>query len=240
MEWLTAGLLDELPFLGHAFLTRNGGCSSGAYASLNCSPWVGDDGAAVDHNLEAIRQQFDLNQLHIMHQVHGSSIVCADGRSSPILGECDGCWTRESKRGLLVLHADCQPILLVDGQGSAIMAIHAGWRGLMKGILPGALREFARIGCLLDHTYMAIGPSLGPTSAEFRHFREEFPDWAWKYRVQADYFDLCRIAQDQAIELGVHPSRIQTIGIDTYQDTRFFSYRRSPTCGRNGSIIWMR
>lgn len=237
---LHSPLLESLSTIGHAFLTREGGSSSEPYDSLNCSYWVGDDPRSVDANLQEITQALGVQSLHYAKQVHGTQIICADGSAQSFVGEGDGMFSREPGRALMVLHADCQPILIADPNRGAVCAVHAGWRGLMKGVLVDALKEMQRIGCQMQHCALAIGPSLGPQSAQFKHYRDEFPEWSWPFRQEYDRFDLWQIAVMQARDCGIPHSQMDVLGIDTFLDTRFYSYRRLPRTGRNGSLIWLR
>jgi YfiH family protein len=238
-QTLHSTLLRSLPGVSHAFFTREGGSSIRPFESLNCSYWVGDDPRLVQLNLNTITQVCGVQSLHYTRQVHGTKIVCVDGAVQSFVGEGDGMFSREPGRAVMVLHADCQPILIADPNRRAVCAVHAGWRGLMKGVLVDALHELQRIGCQMRDCAMAIGPSLGPQSAEFKHYREEFPEWLWPFRLANDRFDLWQIAVMQARECGIPLSQIDVLGIDTYVDPRFFSYRRLPCTGRNGSLIWL-
>jgi polyphenol oxidase len=240
VQWLYSSLLAKLPNVGHAFLTREGGFSKEPFDHLNLSLWTEDDASVVQKNLASVQKELSLDHLHFLHQVHGITILCADGANHALLGEADGLWTRESGRGVMVLHADCQPILIADPIREVVCAVHAGWRGVMQGVLPNALAELQRIGSQPEHCWIAIGPSLGPLSAEFIHYRTEFPEWAWKYRREDDLFNLWEISQDQALQHGIPKHQIDILGIDTLQDQRFFSFRRFPRTGRNGSVIWLR
>jgi YfiH family protein len=237
---LQSRLLSNLPQIGHAFLGSAGGSSQGPYAELNLSYWVGDQADCVTNNWDAVRRELGIQQIQLAHQVHGTSILCADGLTHPICGEGDGLFTREPGRAVAVLHADCQPILVADPVRGAVLAVHAGWRGLMSGVLLDGIRELERIGSQSRDLVMVIGPSLGPCSAQFVKYQEEFPSWAWSYRREDDLFDLWAIAADQAQGAGVPRQHIEILGIDTRLDPRFFSYRRASTTGRNASLVWLR
>ena len=237
---LHSSLLKSLPTIGHAFLTRAGGVCAAPFDTLNTSFWVGDDPRAVQANLQGLVDALGIQSLHYTKQVHGTQILCVDGAQQSFMGEGDGMFSREPGRAIMVMHADCQPILIADPARAAVCAVHAGWRGLMKGILVDALREMRHIGCQMENCALAIGPSLGPLSAEFKHYQDEFPKWAWPLCGDGNRFDLWQIAVQQARECGIPLSQIDVLGIDTFCDERFFSYRRLPCTGRNGSLIWLR
>lgn len=152
----------------HAFTTRYGGVSSGIYTSLNLGQNLGDDPASVRQNYEILGAAlgFDPSGLVMSRQVHGADVrlVSSDDKLppfQPIPYEADGLITAEKGVPLIIFSADCVPILLFDPVGSAIGAVHAGWRGTTKDIAGEAVRKMSgSLGCTPSDIHAAIGPCI--------------------------------------------------------------------------------
>jgi polyphenol oxidase len=174
---LTSPLLGHVP---HAFTTRQGGFSTGAYASLNFgSPNTlpqseRDSRETIERNLRLVLAKLGCEHrtLSQLHQVHGAHIVqvpAGDVNATPDrYGTCaqgDALITAERASLVGVRVADCGPILVASEDGSLVAAIHAGWRGVVAGILHHtvvamrAQRPNARF-------VAAIGPCLGADASE--------------------------------------------------------------------------
>jgi len=111
--------------------TRSGGQSQGRFASFNLGTQVGDCPEAVRANREQLAHSLDCRPA-FLQQVHGTQIVMANPEHCP---EADASWTQTAKVACTVLTADCLPVLFCDTSGQRVAAAHAGWRGLVGGIL---------------------------------------------------------------------------------------------------------
>lgn len=98
----------------------------------------------------------DLDRWVTMRQVHGAIVATVEGRFGREIRGVDGLITRETDVALVVMAADCVPILLAGS--SCIAAVHAGWRGLVAGIVPAAVARMRE----LDGADAAIGALVGP------------------------------------------------------------------------------
>lgn len=144
-----------------AFSTRLGGVSEGPYASLNLGRMTGDEVERVDENRRRLCAAIgaDHERLALNRQVHSALVH----RASPAArGEPgDGLWTDEPDQPVLAFAADCLPIALArtDGAGPAVGVLHAGWRGLLGGIVEaGVAAVGAGAAC--------VGPAIGPCCYE--------------------------------------------------------------------------
>ncbi len=152
--------------LRHALLTRLGGVSEGAFASLNLGSTVGDAPAAVAENQRRVRAAFDLarEQLVSPHQVHGRRVAQvgrADGGS--IISATDALITAEPGVALLLRFADCAPVLFYDATHGAVALAHAGWQGAAAGVVPATVRALAEaFGTRPGDLWAGIGPAIGP------------------------------------------------------------------------------
>jgi len=224
-----------------AVTERDGGVSSGAYASFNLGAHVGDVPAAVTANRRRLKRVLELPaEPAWLEQVHGTRIVDLD-EDSP--GVADAAVTSRSDRVCVVLTADCLPVLFASRDGARIGAAHAGWRGLLGGVLPQAV---ARMGVAADALYAWLGPAIGAARYEigaevYEAFVAAAPPYA-QYFVptrpghwRADLYGLARASLAQA---GV--SAVFGGGWCTYtEEQRFFSHRRAAPCGRMATLIWL-
>ena len=125
-------MLAGLPEVVHGFFTRQGGVSSGAYASLNVSLAVGDQREAVAENLGRMRQALGLAQLAGAAQVHGGRaavITSLDQAREEDIPEVDILVTTVPGLGLLIKQADCQAVMFYDPVNRVVANVHCGWRG---------------------------------------------------------------------------------------------------------------
>lgn len=254
IEFYEAGKLAALDFLTHAFCTRLGGVSGGAYASLNAGFLVGDRQEDVQRNLEGVCRAFAIpqGQLLLMGQVHGDRICVIDGDvpAGPV-PECDGLVTTRTGLALGVRTADCVPLLFADRARRVIAAAHAGWRGTVLGIaakMVGTLAE--RFGSQPEDVLVAIGPAIGPCCYEVdapvaaafsargdggAALRQGLQEGRWM-------LDLVLANRLQLLEQGVPQGNILSSGLCTacHQD-RFFSHRASHgTAGRLINFLMLR
>jgi len=233
------------PELRHGVFTRNGGCSSPPFRSLNVGLGVGDDPAHVARNRQLVAECFDGAEWVYLKQVHGDGVhlVAAPGPASGGGGALvgDAVVTHLRNRMLAVQVADCQAVLLYDPIRHVIANVHSGWRGSILDILDKTVRTMVdRYACLAGDVFAGIGPSLGPCCGEFVNYRDEIPSALWQYKDESDHFDFWAASRDQLCQAGVpedniHISRICTrCNIDS-----FFSYRAEGRTGRFPVAIGM-
>jgi YfiH family protein len=252
-EWQVVGqpkyycspLLAGLPGVVHGFFTRQGGVSPGAFDSLNVSPAVGDRGELVAANQRLIQKALGLKGLARAVQVHGGQaalVTSAAQAQEEDIPEVDILATIVPGLGLLIKQADCQAVMLYDPVNRVVANVHCGWRGQVHNILGEAVALLRnRFGSKPRDLYAVVGPSLGPCCAEFRNFRQEFPDTLWGYQVQPTYFDLWRLSLDQLLAAGLQPERLDLARLCTRCGAGdFFSYRRDKITGRQGAVIALR
>lgn len=221
--------------------TRNGGVSTGPYASMNLGLHVGDSVADVQRNRALLRKGLP-GEPGWLEQVHGVAVADADGTGAP--ARADASVARRPGAVCAVMTADCLPVLFCNDEGSVVAAAHAGWRGLAAGVLDATL---ARMGVPAATVMAWLGPAIGPAAFEVGdEVREAFvaadPATAIAFRRaggagkwMADLFLLARL---RLARLGV--SRAYGGGICTYAEReRFFSYRREGITGRFVSMVWL-
>lgn len=220
--------------------TREGGVSDGPYASLNLGDHVGDDAMRVSANRQRL-SAFLPSEPIWMRQVHGVEVICADEASCQ--PQADAAISRAPNAVSVVMTADCLPLLLCDRAGTVVAAVHAGWRGLLAGVIETTV---ARMKVAPMDILAWLGPAIGPDAFEVGNevrdaFMQQDPRSEQAFRPKGNgkwMADLYLLARMRLKSLGV-PS---TYGGDlcTYQDARrFFSYRRDGVTGRMATLIWL-
>ena len=234
---LTSPLLSAIPGLRHAFFSREGGVSGGIYASLNAGIGSRDDPAHVMENRRRMAEQIGVPPTHFLsvHQIHSADVMVAtapwDAASRP---RADAIVTRVEGLAIGASAADCGPILLVDPNARVIGAAHAGWKGALTGILEATVAAMENLGAERNGIIAAIGPLIRQPSyevgAEFvERFIEADAENALFFipaaRQGHSMFDLAGFIRMRLENAGI--PMIDDVGIDTYSDERFYSYRRS-------------
>ncbi len=229
----------------HGSFSLHGGVSKAPFDSHNISFGVGDEVGNVKENRLAIKEYLSLNALVSAQQVHGDMVYVVDSKPKDDIrvDGYDALVTDLPRVGLMIGHADCQPILLYDRARSVIAAIHSGWRGSVVNIAKVTLSVMQQQFQTNPGDCVAgVGPSLGPCCSEFVNFRNELPQAFQQFQVKENYFDFWQITKNQLVECGVEEKSIHIAGICTSCSPNFFSYRRacrqgSGITGRNGSVI---
>ncbi len=220
--------------------TRNGGVSQAPWASFNLGDHVGDEPAEVAANRAALCAHLPAEPRWLT-QVHGTVAVDADQR--PEIREADAAFARQPGSVCVVMTADCLPVLLCDRQGTVVAAAHAGWRGLLAGVLESTVAAMnVQPGDLLAWLGPAIGPRCFEVGDEVRNaFVAESPaaDLAFVSQQPGKWLcDIYLLARQRLQGMGV--AAISGGGSCTVSDgERYFSYRRDGVTGRMASLIWL-
>lgn len=220
-----------------AFTIRVGGVSEGPYASLNLGRKSGDEVERVDENRRIACDAIgaDLERLALNYQVHSDRVVRAVAGQR---GEhADGLWTDEPDLPILAMSADCLPLTLAraDTHEPAIAVLHAGWKGLLAGIVAAGAQALGT-----GRLAAAIGPGIGPCCYEVGEevaapFRERFGDDV----VREGRLDLWTSAERALRAAGVE--RVDRFDRCTAcEPEAFFSHRRDAgRTGRQGVIAYV-
>ncbi len=149
----------------HAFTTRFGGVSEGAFASLNLGENRGDEPDAVRENYRRLKAALGIEKLCFTKQIHETTVryvTSVDAREpfDPLPYDCDGLVTDEPGLGLIIFTADCIPILFHDPVHKVIAAAHAGWRGTVGDIAGRAVEAMVKLGAKPSDIRAAIGPGI--------------------------------------------------------------------------------
>jgi YfiH family protein len=239
-EFLTANPLQH-PRLRHGFFTRNGGVSTGAFASLNCSLSGKDDATAVRENRSRAAAALGLEHQALcgLTQVHGKRVMIAeDAWPEDQRPEADGVVTRRAGLVLGIITGDCAPVLFADHAAGVIGGAHAGWRGAVAGVLEETVFAMETLGAARRDVIAVVGPCIHQPSyevaadlrdavlardpADARFFEIGNREGRWQ-------FDLPGYCAARLAALGVS---VSIMPHDTLADeARFFSHRRNTLAG---------
>jgi YfiH family protein len=242
LAWEAAGVRAAFP-------ARTGGVSAPPFDSLNLGLSVQDRAEDVLENRRRLCAAVGLSQerLVVPGQIHGTALAWVDGGeagrgaydSETVVADHDGLLTRTVGLGLVVSYADCVPVVIVarGAEGTVLATVHAGWRGMLAGIVGKAARALARGGA--RPVAAVVGPSIGPCCFTVddglrRRFAARFPGSAGDATV-----DLWRCARADLEAGGLPAGSVSVAGLCTASDARFFSHRRDRgVTGRHLAIAW--
>lgn len=230
--------------------TRQGGFSQAPYESFNLAEHVGDESNYVQKNRQKLTNCLPSSPIWL-NQVHSDRII--EAKTTALGCDADGSYTSQSNVVSVVMTADCLPVLITNRQGSAVAAVHAGWRGLANGIIEQGVKDIiAASQCKANDIRVWLGPAIGAAAFEVgdevkQVFLQQvalteqnavsacFIASQNQHKWLADIYQLARL-------------RLASIGVEncsggtycTYENAElFYSYRRDGQTGRMASIIWM-
>lgn len=237
--------------------TRNGGFSNGEYTSMNLGDRTDDSIISIAKNRNQLIKALDLpTEPCWLYQAHTDKVVRVD-ETSTVNQHADASYSTTKNVICAVLTADCLPLLLCNREGSAVAAIHAGWRGLASGIVENTVKALMHFtGTEPKDIMVWMGPAIGPGVFEVG------PD------VYDAFVSRTKLAKKAFYELPVNNTQNHNKNnkkwlanmyvlarqclarmdiklvfggefctVTQYQ--RFYSYRRDKETGRMASLIWM-
>lgn len=234
VPWLEA----ELPGARAIFSTRQGGASTGPFASLNLGWITGDDAESVYENRRRLAGASEVEPAHVLtgFQVHGAEVRRHEAAipGVPYLRppedppEVDGHATDAVGLAPLVLVADCLPVALSGPDGVAIL--HCGWRGIAAGIVETGVRETRA-------TAAAIGPGIGPCCFEVgEEVLAEFDDLGPGI-AEGRMLDLAEVVVRRLADAGVATVERADLCTSCHEEL-FFSHRRDRgETGRQAGMV---
>ena len=257
---LTWPAFDELD-LDVVVTTRNGGVSAGPYASLNLGLHVGDraDDVLENRRRAAAALGADLGDMVFCNQAHGREVhvVSAADRGSGSLSQddaiakTDALVTTAPGIALVVMVADCVPIVLYDPVAHVLACVHAGWRGTVARVSEAAVATMRELGASPENVIAGLGPAIAPdryqVGADVAEAAEQNLGSAAAEVIRPDgtgrwLFDLWAANRIVLREAGLADERISVAAIPTGsgRPNLFFSDREVRPCGRFAAIARLR
>jgi YfiH family protein len=218
---------------------------------LNFSIAVGDTDTNVAENVAraAAALGVSVERVYYLSQVHGRGAVSLRGdesRAEVVTREGDAISSLNEHCAVGVRIADCVPILLADTETGAVAAVHAGWRGIVAGVVEAGVEAVRRAAGSAAGLVVAIGPHISVAAFEVSDDVAETlkacsPDPGVVDRSYGPkpHVDLARIATAKLEALGVPRASIDRVGGCTFlEPERYFSFRRDgPRSGRHLAAI---
>ncbi len=224
---------------------RFGGVSKAPYNMLNLALHVGDDPIDVLKNRLILSKEsnFYIDNLIYMEQTHSSNIQVIKDSSINCIKNCDGLITNVKNIPLMVMVADCIPILIFDPLKSVIAVVHAGRNGTFKEIAKETiLRMVSEFDSKPKDILVYFGPSIGSCCYEVGKeivdiVKKSFKMDYIKIRDKKFYLDVASLNIDQLLNIGVKRDHIEISSICTCCSMDYFSYRRDGSTGRFAGIL---
>jgi YfiH family protein len=194
------------------FTGRPGGVSAAPYDSLNLGGSVGDQESAVTANRRRLADSCGLQpgQLRWMRQVHGSVVSYARATPQDEPPEADAMFTDVPDRALVVLVADCAPVLLADPEARIVGAAHAGREGMAAGVVTELVAAMSQAGADPARMHAVIGPHICSACYEVpeqlrARVAERVPESACVTRAGTPGIDIGAGIEAQLARAGVRP-----------------------------------
>lgn len=243
--------INKFPYVQAHFTTRHGGVSASPYGTLNLAFHVGDkeENVIENHRLLGEQLNYDYHKLIHMRQIHSDIVTIADSNmhfTAP--PQCDAVITNRVNVPLMVMSADCTPILIYDPLHHAIGAVHAGRAGALKGILPKTLHAMqAHYGTSMQDVCIVFGPSIHGCCYEINEtianeVKEKGYEDALLYEKMKVYLDVNTILYLQLRTMGIASHCIESASHCTACHAQeYFSYRaQNQNTGRIAGVIILR
>lgn len=252
MKTLHSSLLEPYEHkILHAFSTRHDGVSKPPYYQNNLAFHVNDDLEDVKENHLQFSKYLGYPQERLMHmnQVHGDTIMIIDEQTDlKNIPTCDAMITQLPKVPLMVMVADCIPVLLYDPIHQAIGVVHAGRAGILKQIIPKTIQHMIQeFSSSPDDICVVLGPSIRQCCYKVgQEILDETIALKMNHAIENRqghyYLDLITLAHDQLAEIGITQEHIDTSPYCTAcHNNLLFSYRASQqNCGRFAGVMMLR
>lgn len=222
------------------YSTRAGGVSQSPYDTFNLAEHVGDDPDRVKRNRDLLLSQQLPSQPCWLTQTHSTTVVTLESDQNR---QADAAITRQIDKVAVVMTADCLPILLCNQAGTEVAAVHAGWRGLLDGVVQETISTMESSA---DQLLAWIGPAISQPKFEVGDEvrlafidKDASADHRFVFNRPEHWLcDLPGLGYDLLDHLGV--ANITLSNLCSYtSNENFFSYRRNAITGRMASLIWI-
>jgi YfiH family protein len=221
---------------------RSGGKSEGLHHSFNLATHVNDDINAVNFNRALLNQHLP-NVPFWLNQTHSSNVV---ELPASILN-ADASFTKDKYIVCVVQTADCLPLLVTNIKGTIVAAIHAGWRGLLNGVIENTLHKMnlpanellVWLGPAISQNHFEVGCDVKNSFCEKHYEAEKAFQSISKQKWLADIYVLAKIRLHAYGVTQIYGASMTDDYCTYAQHEDYFSYRRDGETGRMASLIWI-
>lgn len=237
--------------LEHFISTRVGGFGEEPFSDLNLALHVGDEQKIVLRNRQELARnlQIPFENFVFANQTHSENIFVATKKNrgkgvfegADAIKNVDAFITKEKETAIVVLVADCVPVLFFDKKQKVAAVVHAGWQGTLKEIAKKTVEKMlAEFNCQSENIIAGIGPSIGPCHFEvqedvFLQFEKVFgkENKALIREAEKLFIDLWELNKKQLLGVGISKDNIEIMGKCTVCENKdFFSARKEKITGR--------
>ncbi len=244
-------LLSKYTNLTSVFTTREGGRSQKPYESNNLAFHVGDKEEDVLRNHRMLARPLRYNPANLVHmrQIHSTKVhLVSENDNFENPPECDALITNILNKPLMVMTADCVPILIYDDTEKTIAVVHAGREGALNNIVKNTVEALnTHFNSQAENLVIVLGPSIHVCCYEIGEDlaktieKTEYAS-ALEFRDEKTYLNVPSIILSQLEQLGVKKENIESLEIcSACQNDTYFSYRAdNQTTGRNAGILMLK
>lgn len=224
--------------------SRRGGASAEPYDTFNLGDHVGDDAATVERNRGRLAHALGLDRgaLAWMRQVHGDQVIIIGSAPPEAVPVCDALVTATPAVALVVLSADCVPVLLADAEAGVVGAAHAGREGVRRRVVSRTVEAMETLGARRARLDVLLGPAIcGRCYAVPQELADEVesaaPGALSATRTGAPALDLRAALAVELNRLGI--AQVASDPRCTAEDPSLFSHRRDGVTGRQAGVVWL-
>ncbi|MEJ6020496.1 peptidoglycan editing factor PgeF [Corynebacterium sp. H113] len=224
------------------FTTRHGGYSTAPFDSFNLGDHVGDDPENVAKNRRRLAEGLGIapENFVYMEQVHSNNVTVIDGPVNEPVETTDALITATPGLALVVLVADCVPVLLSDDDAGIVAAVHAGRMGARNGVVRKTVEKMIELGSKPANIHCLLGPAASGAHYEVPEsmaidVENRLPGSRTRTKKGSHGIDVRAGIIHQLVGIGV--SNINADPRCTIDDHSFFSYRREGKTGRQAGVI---
>ena len=241
MKFYHSKLLNSYSNLTHVYTTKKSG---------NLAFHVNDDSLHVRANHKQLAKELNYNVDSLIHmkQIHSDIVHIVnnnDNFSNP--PECDALITNKKNTPLMVMVADCSPILFYDDEKKVIAVAHAGRQGAFKNIVQNVIESFKdEFDSDVEDIHVSIGASIGRCCYEvgreiYNEAKELGLEYAMQIRDNNFYLDVTKILKNQLLTCGIKKDNLEICDECTKCNSeKYFSYRADAKTGRFAGVMLLK
>lgn len=206
---------------------------------------VGDNTTDVTNNHKALANKFgyDINKLIHMKQIHSDIVhIVNDNDDFYNPPECDALVTNKKHTPLMVMVADCTPVIFYDDVKEVIAVAHAGREGAFKNIVKKTLLSMAsKFHSNIKNIYVKIGANIDVCCYEVGKeiYKSKF-DYAFEIRDGKYFLNINKIIKTQLLICGIDKKHIEISDECTHcKNKKYYSYRAKKQTGRFAGVIYL-
>jgi YfiH family protein len=219
-----------------------GGKSEGKYNSFNLATHVNDDISSVRTN-RALLDQFLPSSPHWLHQTHSADVL----ELPSSLSNTDASYTKDKNIVCVVQTADCLPLLVTNKKGTIVAAIHAGWRGLLNGVIENTIHKMNMppnellvwLGPAISQKHFEVGADVKNSFCEKDQEVEKAFRFISDQKWLADIYHLAKMRLKASGVMAIYGGSVTDDYCTFANELDYFSYRRDGETGRMASLIWI-